>query len=47
VDDYLGTLRIQASFSDDGSRCTLFMSKAAERFFDEYTGVCEGRERTL
>ena len=47
VDDYLGTLRIQASFSDDGSRCTLFMSKAAERFFDEYTGVCEGREKTL
>ena len=44
VDDYLGTLTIQASFSGDGSACTLYMSKAAERFFDEYQGVCEGKE---
>ncbi|MCR5264703.1 MAG: beta-lactamase family protein [Clostridiales bacterium] len=46
VDDYLGTLRIQASFSEDGKACTLFMSKAAERFFDEYAGMCEGLEKT-
>ncbi|NLB17018.1 MAG: serine hydrolase [Clostridiales bacterium] len=40
VDDYLGTLKIQAAFGGDG--CTLYMVKAAEDFFNEYQGLAEG-----
>jgi hypothetical protein len=41
IDDYLGTLKLNAVFK--GSRVTLSMSKAAEWFLDEYTGVLSGR----
>ena len=42
IDDYFGTLKINARFSDDGRRITLFMSKAAEWFLDEYDGIAAG-----
>ena len=36
VDDYLGTLKMQLSFVDDD--LTVFMTKGAEAFFDDYRG---------
>lgn len=40
VDDYLGTLKIQLTFTDDD--LTVFMSKSAEAFFDDYRGYLAG-----
>jgi len=42
IDDYFGTLKINAKFSDDGKNITLFMNKAAEWFLDEYYGIATG-----
>lgn len=40
VDDYLGTLKMQLTFADDD--LTVFMTKAAEAFFDDYRGYLAG-----
>ena len=40
VDDYLGTIKIQLTFSDD-NLCVL-MTKSAEWFFDNYQGFATG-----
>jgi hypothetical protein len=42
IDDYFGTLKINAKFDGDGRRITLFMNKAAEWFLDEYDGIATG-----
>lgn len=41
VDDYLGTIKIQFTFS--GNSITVFMTKGAENFFDDYQGFITGR----
>ena len=41
IDDYLGTLKINCFFEED--TLTLNMSKAAEWFLDEYTGMATGK----
>ncbi|MCL2774809.1 MAG: beta-lactamase family protein [Oscillospiraceae bacterium] len=41
IDDYFGTLKINVRFSGDGKGITLFMSKSAEWFLDEYYGIAE------
>lgn len=40
VDDYLGTLKMQLTFVDDD--LTVFMTKSAEAFFDDYRGYLAG-----
>lgn len=40
VDDYIGTLKLQLTFSRD--ELCVYMSKFAEHFFDEYTGFLTG-----
>jgi len=40
VDDYLGTIRLQLTFVDD--TLTIFMTKFAEAFFDDYRGYLAG-----
>ena len=42
IDDYFGTLKINAHFSENGRCITLCMSKAAEWFLDEYDGIATG-----
>ena len=42
IDDYLGTLKINAKFDDGGKHIALFMSKSAEWFLDEYDGIATG-----
>ena len=41
VDDYLGTLKIQFTFS--GTEVVVFMAKGAEDFFEDYQGFLAGR----
>lgn len=41
LDDYLGTLKLQAVF--DGAHIAVDMEKAAEWFLEEYSGECAGR----
>lgn len=43
VDDYLGTLKMQLTFVDD--TLTVFMTKAAEGFWNDYRGYLAGRGR--
>lgn len=40
VDDYLGTLKMQLTFTDND--LTVFMTKNAEAFFDDYRGYLAG-----
>jgi hypothetical protein len=40
IDDYFGTLKINVNFRDD--KITLAMSKVAEWFLDEYSGIAVG-----
>ena len=42
IDDYFGTLKINVRFSDGGKHITLFMTKMAEWFLDEYDGIANG-----
>ena len=42
IDDYFGTLKINAKFDSEDKRITLFMSKVAEWFLDEYSGLATG-----
>ena len=42
IDDYLGTLKINARFLENGKNLTLFLSKSAEWFLDEYEGIASG-----
>ena len=41
VDDYLGSIRMQFTFVDD--TLTVFMTAAAENFFQDYRGYLAGR----
>ncbi len=43
VDDYVGRLKMQFTFSD--GNMTVFMTKAAEAFFDDYRGYLVGHEK--
>jgi len=45
IDDYFGTLKINARFSEEGKNITLFLSKAAEWFLDEYEGIATGEAK--
>ena len=40
IDDYLGTLKIEAKFN--GDKLTLYMRRVAEWFLDEYEGIALG-----
>jgi hypothetical protein len=43
VDDYLGSFRIQLTFK--GDTLTVFMTKHAENFFNDYRGYLAGHAR--
>ena len=44
IDDYFGTLKINVKFGGEDRGITLFMSKAAEWFLDEYDGLATGKQ---